>query len=162
VRQSADPALFHANPGADGELSVSYQGWDATKTVLAGQRLWSRGARGRYRRALSSAGGRSPRTGAQRRFAARSLGGVTCLVPQQLRSVSVTKTLLWHRTCAFGDCRDQVVAPRDYLRAGYPRPWRALCARPSRAAAHPSGEKRSTTRFPRCNGRGCIKGRQQR
>jgi hypothetical protein len=32
----------------------------------------------------------------QRRLAARSL--VTCLVPPQLRSVFVTKTLLWHRT----------------------------------------------------------------
>jgi hypothetical protein len=48
---------------------------DASKTVFAGQQLWSRGARGRYRRALSSAGGRSPRTGAQRRLAARALGG---------------------------------------------------------------------------------------
>jgi len=33
--------------------------------------------------------------------------------------------------------RDQVVAPRDYLRAGYPQPWRALPARPSHAAVHP-------------------------
>ena len=28
MKQSADPALFHANPSADGELSVSYQGWE--------------------------------------------------------------------------------------------------------------------------------------
>src|SRR6516162_1837958 len=63
------------------QISVTYQGWDASRTVLAGQQFWSRGARGSYRRALSSAGGRSPRTGAQRRLAARSLGGllVSCL-----------------------------------------------------------------------------------
>ena len=46
MKQSADPALFHANPSADGELSVSYQGWDATKTVLDGQQFvvtWGQG-----------------------------------------------------------------------------------------------------------------------
>ena len=53
--EAAEPApLFKADSATlsfyatkDGKISVSYQGWDQSKTVLAGQRLWSRGARGR-------------------------------------------------------------------------------------------------------------------
>ena len=43
----ADSATLSFYATKDGKISVSYQGWDQSKTVLAGQRLWSRGARGR-------------------------------------------------------------------------------------------------------------------
>ena len=71
----ADSATLSFYATKDGKISVSYQGWDQSKTVLAGQQFvvtWSQGqveARIVERR--------------QRRLA-----------PPQLRSVSVTKTLL--------------------------------------------------------------------